>query len=67
MNRTLVPGGATETVTVTAADAQVNLENATSDGLINSEQMSEMPLVTRNYETLMNLQPGVSSAAPLTT
>jgi hypothetical protein len=60
VNRSLVTGGVSETVTVTAADAQVNLENASSEGLINSEQMSEMPLVTRNYESLMNLQPGVS-------
>ncbi len=60
MNRTLTPGGASEVVSVTAADAQLNLENATSEGLINSEQMNEMPLVTRNYEMLMNLQPGVT-------
>jgi hypothetical protein len=60
VNRTLVAGGATETVTVTAADAQVNFENASSEGLINNEQMNEMPLLTRNYETLMNLQPGVA-------
>ncbi|HEV2487198.1 MAG TPA: carboxypeptidase regulatory-like domain-containing protein [Terracidiphilus sp.] len=59
VNRALVAGGANETVTVTAADAQLNLESASSEGLINGEQMSEMPLVTRNYETLMNLQPGV--------
>ena len=55
-----MPGGANEVVSVTAADAQLNLETASSEGLINSEQMSEMPLVTRNYETLMNLQPGVA-------
>jgi len=60
VNRILVPGGANEVVTVTAAEAQLNLENASSEGLINGEQMSEMPLVTRNYETLMNLQPGVA-------
>src|SRR5579859_4171931 len=59
VNRALSAGGTNETVTVTAADAQLNLENASSEGLINGEQMSEMPLVTRNYETLMNLQPGV--------
>ena len=59
VNRVLVAGTVNETVTVTAADAQLNLESASSEGLINGEQMSEMPLVTRNYETLMNLQPGV--------
>src|ERR1019366_9523478 len=35
-------------------------QDATSAGLINSTQMNEMPLVTRNYEPLMNLMPGVA-------
>jgi hypothetical protein len=59
VNRVLVPGGANEVVTVTSAEAQIDREDATSSGLINSEQLNEMPLVTRNYEVLMNLQPGV--------
>jgi hypothetical protein len=59
VNRTLVPGGASEVVQVTAGEAQLDLEDATSQGLINSTQLNEMPLVTRNYETLMNLEPGV--------
>lgn len=60
VNRTLSPGGATEVVTVSADQAHVNVDDATSSGLINSEQLSEMPLLTRNYEVLMNLQPGVA-------
>ncbi len=60
VNRLLSAGGASETVTVTADTLGINLQDATSQGLINSEQMNEMPLVTRNYETLMNLQPGVA-------
>ena len=60
VNRSLVAGNEGETVTVTADEARVNLEDATSSGLINSEQLNELPLVTRNYETLLNLQPGVS-------
>lgn len=60
VNRVLTPGGASEVVTVTAEQAQLDFETASSEGLINSEQMNEMPLVTRNYETLMNLQPGVA-------
>jgi hypothetical protein len=59
VNRKLVAGNEGETVTVTADEARVNLEDATSAGLINTEQLNEMPLVTRNYETLLNLQPGV--------
>ncbi|SEG45549.1 TonB-dependent Receptor Plug Domain [Bryocella elongata] len=60
VNRALSAGDASETVTVTADEALVNLQDATSAGLINAEQMNEMPLVTRNYETLLNLQPGVA-------
>ncbi len=60
VNRSLPAGSTTETVTVTADELGVNLQDATSSGLINSEQMNEMPLVTRNYETLLNLQPGVA-------
>ncbi|MGB6973058.1 MAG: carboxypeptidase-like regulatory domain-containing protein [Terracidiphilus sp.] len=59
VNRTLALGATSEMVVVTADEAQLNLENATSQGLINSTQLSEMPLITRNYEALMNLQPGV--------
>ena len=59
VNRPLSAGGTSETVTVTADALGINLQDATSQGLINSEQMKDMPLVTRNYETLMNLQPGV--------
>lgn len=60
VSRALSAGGASETVTVSADTLGINLQDATSQGLINSEQMNEMPLVTRNYETLINLQPGVS-------
>ena len=60
VNRSLVPGARTEVITITADQAHINLQDATSAGLINSTQMNEMPLVTRNYETLMNLMPGVA-------
>jgi hypothetical protein len=60
VNRTLVPGGANEIVSVTADEAQLNFQSASSEGLINGEQISEMPLITRNYAVLMTLQPGVS-------
>jgi hypothetical protein len=60
VNKALVAGSVSEVITVTAAEEQLNLEDSTSQTLINSEQMSEMPLVTRNYEMLMNLQPGVA-------
>jgi len=60
VNRPLAPGAVTDVVEVNASQVGINLESASSEGLIDSVQMNEMPLVTRNYETLMNLQPGVS-------
>src|ERR1035437_8146399 len=60
VNRSLVPGGASEIVTVTAAEAQLDMQDATSATLIDSTQINEMALITRNYETLLNLQPGVA-------
>lgn len=60
LNRSLGAAGTTESVTVNANAIGVNLQDATASGLINSEQIDEMPLASRNYESLMNLQPGVA-------
>jgi hypothetical protein len=60
VNRTLVAGGESETITVTAGQAQLDLENATAQGLINGTQIEQLALITRNYESLINLQPGVA-------
>ena len=60
VNRALVVGSAEDTVSVTADQVQLNLADATSAGLINSTQIDQMPLITRNYESLINLQPGVA-------
>jgi hypothetical protein len=49
VNRALTAGGGGEAVTIRADAARVNLEDPTSAGLIDSNQMNEMPLVTRNY------------------
>ncbi len=60
VNRALATGSTSEVITVTADQLQLNLENGMSQGLINSTQIDQMPLITRNYETLINLQPGVA-------
>lgn len=60
LNRSLAPGSVSDVISVNASEMQLNLENASSEGLINSVQMEQMPLLTRNYEVLMNLQPGVA-------
>src|ERR1700688_4071733 len=53
VNRTLVVGNASETVTVTADQVQLNLENGMSQGLINGTQVRELVLNNRNYEQLV--------------
>jgi len=55
----LAVGSATESVTVVASQAVLNLENSASEGLVNHTQVLELPLVTRNNEQLVLLQPGV--------
>jgi hypothetical protein len=55
----LVAGSGTESVSVVASRAVLNLENGTSQGLVNHTQVLELPLVTRNNEQLVTLQPGV--------
>jgi len=59
VNEALKPGSAADTVTVTDQAPSINLTDATSAGLINSTQLSQLVMVTRNYEGLMVLQPGV--------
>src|ERR1700733_13951557 len=59
VNRALVVGNQNEAVTVTADQVQLNLENATSAGLISGDQLNELVLNNRNYEQFLQLQPGV--------
>jgi hypothetical protein len=59
VNHALPNGAVNETVSVAADEAQLNLQNATSQGLINSTQINQLVMVTRNYESLVELQPGV--------
>jgi len=55
-----VHGGSDE-VTVEAEPLQVDLQSATSAGLISGNQIRDIPINTRNYSQLVALQPGVSS------
>jgi hypothetical protein len=64
VDQKLAVGAPTETVTVVADQAQPNLENAMSEGLIDGTQIRELVLNTRNYEQLLILQPGVSYGNP---
>jgi hypothetical protein len=60
VNSKLSPGNEGEIVTVTADEARVNLEDATSATLIDSTQINQLVMVSRNYENLVTLEPGVA-------
>ena len=59
---TLTVGGNTQTVDVTEAAEAINLETATASGLMTGNEVRELGNVTRNYEQLVSLQPGVASS-----
>lgn len=56
-------GAVTETVTIEAEPMQVNQDSNAVEGLIEGNQVRELPLNNNNYEQLLTLQPGVSSSA----
>lgn len=60
INVPLSIGSETQSVMVQADAVSVNLEDATSAGLINGTQMRELILNNRNYEQLLVMQPGVA-------
>lgn len=62
VNASLVPGSEAQTVNVEAEPLQVDTQSATATGLINGTQIRELALSARNYEELVALMPGVSSA-----
>jgi Carboxypeptidase regulatory-like domain/TonB dependent receptor/TonB-dependent Receptor Plug Domain len=62
VNIALAPGNAQETINVEANANQVETQSATSQGLITGTQVRELALSARNYEELVALMPGVSSA-----
>ncbi len=60
VDQKLAVGAPTETMTIVANQAQINLENGQSQGLIDGTQIRELVLNNRNYEQLLTLQPGVA-------
>ena len=63
VDASLTPGTVSETLTIEADALHVDTESATSAGLIGGTQIRELSLSQRNYEELVALTPGVSSAA----
>jgi hypothetical protein len=60
----LLPGSRTEQVTVTAVRSLLKTENAALGGVIETRQITGLPLDGRNFTELALLAPGVSPAAP---
>ena len=65
VNLTLAPGEVTETVTITAGDAQavINSTNAELSTTVGQRQINDLPLNGRNPLDLAALQPGVAAGA----
>jgi hypothetical protein len=62
IDMTLQPGSMQQTVTVTTSPLQVDLQSAQAQTIISGTQVRELTLNTRNYEQLVGLMPGVSTA-----
>jgi hypothetical protein len=62
VNAKLQVGTVSEVVNVEAAPLQVDTETPSAEGLINGLQVRELALSARNYEEMVALTPGVSSA-----
>jgi hypothetical protein len=62
VDATLQVGSVSDTVTVEESPVAVDLETSEAAGLVNGTQVRELALATRNYEQLLVLQPGVSTA-----
>ena len=61
-NIVLQLGSATETVTVEANEIQVQTDNSQLAGVVDGQQVRELPLNGRNFVALTQLQPGVSAS-----
>jgi outer membrane receptor protein involved in Fe transport len=63
VNVKLEVGDVQQEVTVQATPIAVELQSSVQSTVVNGTQIRELALVTRNYEQLVALMPGVSSAA----
>jgi len=64
LNITLKPATAAEEVVVTATTTPVETESSSQQQTITGKQILELQLNNRNFESLVVLQPGVSSSLP---
>jgi Carboxypeptidase regulatory-like domain len=61
LNQKLEIGAQTEQVTVESTAETIQTQNATNGGVVSSQEITELPLVSRNYTQVVNLSPGVVS------
>jgi hypothetical protein len=61
LNRSLTVGAQSEQITVESTTETIQTQNATNGGLVGSEEVTQLPLVSRNYTQIVNLSPGVVS------
>jgi hypothetical protein len=61
LNRKLEVGAQTQQVTVEAHAEAIQTQNATNGGVVGSQEVTSLPLVSRNYTQIINLSPGVVS------
>ncbi len=61
LNEKLEIGAQSEKVTVEATAETIQTQNATNGAVVGSQEVVELPLVSRNYTQIINLSPGVVS------
>ena len=57
----LLPGSVSETVTVSAQSGGIETDQVSVDTNISTQQMEDLPLNGRNFTSIMDLAPGVST------
>ncbi len=59
LDRKLEVGSSSEKVTVEATTETIQTQNATNGTIVGSQEIQNLPLVTRNYTQIVDLSPGV--------
>jgi hypothetical protein len=63
LNHNLEVGTQTQQVTVEASVETIQTQNATNGGVVTAQEVTSLPLVSRNYTQIINLSPGVVANA----
>ncbi|HWE53034.1 MAG TPA: carboxypeptidase-like regulatory domain-containing protein [Bryobacteraceae bacterium] len=62
LNQTLAVGSQEQQVTIEAAAQAIQTETSALGGVVDSQAITAIPLATRNYQQILSLSPGVTSA-----